>query len=138
MMSIVASERVLLVDKLLSEEGLFAEAEPVLAIELAFRPAVQVLQQALRALFHHLFELIDALGLFCWRARGLHQAELVHEECLLVCNVDGFDVRDDLADYARGGILLREANHLLEALLDEASQVDDAAVTSALNLVILE
>ena len=57
---------------------------------------------------------------------------------MLVCNVDGFDVRDDLADYARSGVLLREANHLLEALLDEASQVDDAAVTSALNLVILE
>ena len=46
MMTIVASELVLLVDKLLSEEGLLAEAEPVLAIELAFRPAVQVLQQA--------------------------------------------------------------------------------------------
>ena len=57
---------------------------------------------------------------------------------MLVCNVDGFGIRDDLADYARGGLLLREANDLLEALLDEASQVDDAAVTSALNLVILE
>ena len=74
MMSSVASDLVLLVDKLLSEEGFLAEAEPVLAIELAFRPAVQVLQQAFRALFHHLLELGDALGFFRRRVRGLHQA----------------------------------------------------------------
>ena len=55
-----------------------------------------------------------------------------------VGDVYGFDVGDDLANDARGGLLLGEPNHLLEALLDEASQVDNASVAAALDLVVLE
>ena len=55
-----------------------------------------------------------------------------------VGDVYGFDVGDDLANDARGGLLLGEPNHLLEALLDEAGQVDNASVAAALDLVVLE
>ena len=43
-----------------------------------------------------------------------------------------------MADDTRGYILLWEAKDLLEALLNKAGQEDDASVTSAMNLVILE
>ena len=128
---------VLLVDKLLAEEWFFAHAEPELTVEVAFTCPIQVLKEAFGALFHHLFELVCALALLSRCVRRLQQAQLVHEECWQA-NFDRFRVCYDLANHAGSRLLLWVPGHLLETLLNEAGQEDQATIASALNLVILE
>ena len=128
---------VLLVDEFLSEEWLLAHSEPELAVQIALRPPVQVLKEALGALLHHLFELVSAFTLFGGRVGRLQQTQLVHEESVRA-NVDRLGVGHDLPNDSLRLVLLGVANHLLQALLNEASQVDYAAIASTLDLVVLE
>ena len=99
--------------------------------------SVEHLEEALGTLLHHLFELVSALALFRGVIGGLHQTQLVHEEGI-GADFDGLGIGDDLSDDAGGLVLLRESEDLLEALLDEAGEVDDGAIATTLNLVVLE
>ena len=121
----------------MAEEGLFAHTEPELAVQLTFLPPVQILKQALGALFHHLFELVCAFTLFGGRVGRFQQTELVHEESVRA-DVDRLGVGNDLPDDSLRLVKLGVTNHLLQALLNEAGQVDNAAIASTLDLVVLE
>ena len=81
--------------------------------------------------------MICALTLLRGYIRRLHQTKLVHEECVR-SDIDGLRVIDDLLDDPSGLVLLREANHLLKALLDEACEVDYASISGTLDLIILK
>ena len=128
---------VLFVDKLLAEEGLFAHAHPELAVHVAFWFSVQVLEQALWALFHTLLQIFGALSLFGRIVACDHQTKLVHEKGW-GGDFDGFRVTNYLSDDASRSSLIWVPNHLLKAFLDEACKVDDSAISWSFNFIVLE
>ena len=128
---------VLLVDEFLAKEGLLAHSEPEFAIEVTLGAPVKVLEETLGALFHHLLELVRAFAFFRGRVARLQQTKFIHEECVRA-DVNRLRVSHDLPNDPGCLVLLGIPDNLLQALLDKAGEVDDAAIACTLNLIILK
>ena len=121
----------------MSKERSLCESDPVLAVEITLAWPVEALKKSLGALFHCFLEVVFKLLLLQAISVWGQKTELVEEE-FFRADVEGLWVLDDHVTNTSSSLLIRESEHLLEALLDEGSQENHNLVASTSNLVILE